>query len=136
MRFDLDSNTLHTLHPPDASRKAQEDGGDGGEEGGEKKHRRRRRKRGTEEKEKARHRDSPQLMHDKYDRAPEEEDSDGTVELPPRFDERGEPKQGDPLADKINDLLGGSGLGNILGRVLGGESEDDGGRSGRRRHRR
>lgn len=132
MRFDLGSNTLHS---PEAPRKAKEDRHSDSEASGDKKHRRRQRRKrrdGSEE----RHRDSPQLMHDKYEHSPEEEDSEGTVELPARFDEQGNRTDGDPLAEKINDLLGGAGFGNILGRVLGGENDDDGGRSGRRRHRR
>lgn len=88
-------------------------------------------------------------MHDQYERPPrgrrdrnaaEDDDSDGTIELPPRFDEHGNRKETDPLADRINELLGGAGLGNLLGRVMGSgggsEDGDDGGRSGRRRHRR
>lgn len=71
-------------------------------------------------------------MNDKYERAPrsttDEGESEGTVDLPDRFDERGEPKKDDPL----NDLISG-----LASRFLGGEQgrdEDEGGRGRRSRH--
>lgn len=133
MRFNLDNNTAHS---PDESRSTRDERRSDSETAEDQKHRRRRRKHKDRENERG-HRDSPSLMHDKYEHAPEGEESDGTIELPPRFDEQGNHKEADPLAEKINDLLGGAGFGNILGRVLGGsDNDDDGGRSGRRRHRR
>lgn len=73
-------------------------------------------------------------------------DSDTTVDLPPRFDERGNRKPGeDDLAAKINDLLSGKGgagglfqsiAGEFLGGQGGGGGESDGESKSRRRHRR
>jgi hypothetical protein len=79
-------------------------------------------------------------MNDKYDRPPssaasgsggrrrdrDEEGSDGTVELPERFDEQGNRKpEGGAALEQL--------LGNLASRFLGGD--DDEGRSGRRRSR-
>ena len=117
---------------PEESRKENEERTDESESTGERKHRRRHRR----DEERLRggegHRDSPGLMHDKY-----ESDSEGTVELPQRFDEHGNKKtDGDPLADGINKLLGGSGLADLLGRLGGGgQDDDDTSRGSRRRHR-
>lgn len=73
-------------------------------------------------------------MHDKYDRDPDE-DSEGTIDLPDRFDEQGNRKPEDPLAEKINDLLSGKGgAGNIFKSLaegfLGGEQHGGGGGGG------
>ncbi|KAL9602089.1 MAG: hypothetical protein Q9219_002085 [cf. Caloplaca sp. 3 TL-2023] len=75
-------------------------------------------------------------------RSPSPTYSDATIDLPQRFDERGRkiPEKGeDPLADKIEDLLGGGGggFGKFMKGFLGGEEDPlgDGGRSRRRRRR-
>ncbi|OQO04441.1 hypothetical protein B0A48_09363 [Cryoendolithus antarcticus] len=90
-------------------------------------------------------RDSPSLFGDKYDDPPHEDDSDSTVEMPARFDERGQRKpegSGNELAESIQALLSGrGGAGDLLKGIMGaggGEGESDGGsgRSGRRRRRR
>lgn len=82
-------------------------------------------------------------MHDRYDNSPDEEDSEGTIDLPARFDEHGNRKADDPLSEKINDLLSGKGLAGGLFRNLTGsllnpdhDQDDNDGRTGRRRHRR
>lgn len=139
VRFDLSSNTEHS---PETSRKSAQrstDTDDRDSKDGERKHRRRRKKHrshgdGDEP------RDSPRLMHDKYEHDPKDSDSDGTVDLPPRFDEQGNRAAegpGDHLSDKINELLSGrGGLGGLLGGLLGNEDHgNDDGRSGRRRSR-
>ena len=72
-------------------------------------------------------RDSAQLMNDKYERAPRDNESDTTEDLPERFDKDGNPKH---ESDPIEQLLGG-----LASRFLGGGGEDEE-RHGRRRHRR
>lgn len=157
VRFDLGSNIAHS---PDASRRkddakrsdpASERHSDTETEG-DRKHRSRRHRRKGKERERDRDddhrkRDSMGLMHDKYDR---DSDSEGTIDLPERFDKNGNPKPEDPLAAKINDLLSGhgGGGGNIfktlaegfLGGQAGGGSTNDGDddeeSSRRRRHSR
>jgi hypothetical protein len=66
------------------------------------------------------------------DRIASPADSDATVELPARFDEKGrkKPESGqDPLADKIEDILAGKGAaGKIFGNFLDGLLGPDGGR--------
>jgi len=134
VRFDLDANTMHS---PDSRRKTREERHSDSETSGDRKHRRHRRKQGDRARDNDGQRDSPQLMHDNYERDPEEE-SDGTIELPERFDEHGNRKaDDDPLALGINRILGDAGLASILERLTGGGGHgDDSGRSGRRRHRR
>lgn len=71
-------------------------------------------------------------------------DSDATVDLPPRFDEQGNRRREDPLADKINDILAGRGTAGGLFRRLtgdllggnGGVDEGNGSGNGRSRRRR
>ena len=125
------------MHSPEAPRnKRTEERYSDTETSGDQKRRHRRRKhrdRGSES-----HRDSPQLMNDKYERPPQstttEEESDGTVELPHRFDERGNRKHDG--GDALQELLGG-----LASKFLGGSEDDHGhgsdreSRSGRRRHR-
>ena len=83
-------------------------------------------------------------MNDKYERPPssstgrsgrgsrrdDDEESEGTIELPSRFDEHGNRKA--EGGDGLEALLGG-----LASKFLGGGGEegDDGARSGRRRHR-
>lgn len=146
VRFDLESNTAHF---PDASRrkddaKRDDPGADrhsDTETSDDRKHRRRKRK------GKERNRDDPQQKRDRQqasrDRSPSE-DSDGTIDLPARFDDQGNRKHEDPLAQKINDLINGQGgAGGIFKALLGGGSDtggggggEDEGRSSRRRSRR
>lgn len=86
-------------------------------------------------------------MHDIYERPPPEDDeSDTTVELPPRFDENGRrmPDQaGDPFAEKLQEMFAGKGLaGGLFKRIAGdfmgggGGDDSDGESSGGRRRRR
>jgi hypothetical protein len=65
-------------------------------------------------------------MHDKYERPPDDNDSNATEELPDRFDADGnrKPERSDPLEQLI---------GNLASRFLGGGEEEE--RGGRRRHR-
>ena len=134
VRFDLASNTEHVdetqrrVEEQEAER--QSDGG--GEANGERKHRRRRKKH--------RQRPSSQLMNDNYDRDPRESDSDGTVDLPPRFDEHGNHADsgGDQLSSTLHNILGQAGFTNFLSSLGGGGAGRDNydeDRSGRRRHR-
>lgn len=76
-------------------------------------------------------------MNDKYEHPPRSSTdeggrSDGTEDLPERFDSKGNKKSEDPLNDLISGLasrfLGGQQQG-------GGEEEDDGRRGRRHRHR-
>ena len=74
-------------------------------------------------------------------RSPSPTPSDATVDLPQRFDEKGRripEKDEDPLADKIEDLLGGrGGFGKFMKGFLGGEDDPlgDGGKPRRRKRR-
>ena len=131
VRFDLGANEMHS--PEAAKKKATDERFSDSEVTGDRKRRHRRRKHRGESS-----RDSPQLMNDKYERPPSgvhrDDESDGTVELPERFDENGNRKgeSSDPLEQLI---------GNLASRFLGGGGggEEQGGdrdsRSGRRRHR-
>lgn len=99
---------------------------------------RRSRRRGRRDRDPA-----SQLFNDKYDRAPaRDSDSDGTEELPPRFDENGNHRHestGNELADRIQDLLAGRGpAGKLFKGIAGslmeeGNRDGDGGRRSRRR---
>ena len=120
------------MHSPEATKRKEERFSDS-ETSGDRKRRHRRRK--HRDREGAR--DSPQLMNDKYERPPssakDENDSDGTVDLPPRFDEHGNRKA--EGGDAIEQLIG-----NLATRFLGGDEHSGHGsdresRSGRRRHR-
>lgn len=134
VRFDLGSNTAHS---PDASRRKDDakrgdpdnDRHSEPETSDNRKHRRRKRKGKDRERE---HQTS-------RDRSPSE-NSDGTIELPARFDEQGNRKHEDPLAQKINELINGQGgAGGLFKTLLGGGKDaggDDEGRSSRRRSRR
>ncbi|KAK5114533.1 hypothetical protein LTR62_002468 [Meristemomyces frigidus] len=132
VRFNLDANESIS---PETTRQSDES-----EAKSERRHRHRKRRGGISSEHHgagdARRGDNSSLMHDQYERQPES-DSEGTVELPPRFDKQGNRKTEDPLADGLSRLLGEGGLGDILGRLTGGRGQDSdgGGRSGRRRHR-
>lgn len=121
------------MHSPETARRSAADADETSKRGDSEandgnrmpKHRRHRRK----------HRDkdgSSQLMNDKYDRPPhsrgDEDDSEGTVDLPPRFDENGDRKH-----EEGGDALEGI-IGNLASRFLGGGGGEEE-RSGRRRHR-
>lgn len=129
VRFNLDANELHS---PEAPKRRPEERFSDTETSGDQKRRHRRRKHRDGNKHRDRDRgegtsrDSPQLMHDKYERPPNDNDSNATEELPDRFDEHGNrrPERSDPLEQLI---------GNLASRFLGsGEDEE---RGGRRRHR-
>ncbi|KYG48832.1 hypothetical protein M433DRAFT_21887 [Acidomyces richmondensis BFW] len=136
VRFDLDQNVEHS---PESRRgkgkeravEEQHGGDDNGNERGPRHHRR---EDEHSSNDRGRRRPSSQLMNDKYEREPNDSDSEGTVELPARFDERGNrmPEGDNPLVQAINGLLGSSALADLLGGL---SHHDDDGRSGRRRHR-
>ncbi|KAF2174156.1 hypothetical protein M409DRAFT_49023 [Zasmidium cellare ATCC 36951] len=162
VRFDLDSNVAHS---PEASRRKDDaKRGDPSEPrqsdtetSDDRKHRRRSKRKGKERERDSHHShrdegdDHERRSHDRErnrerDRGDKDDDSDDTVDLPDRFDENGNRKAEDPLAQKINELLGGQGgAGNLfkglVGGLLGGQGgggggeDDDEGRSSRRRHR-
>jgi hypothetical protein len=81
-----------------------------------------------------------QLFNDKYDRTPSGYDSDGTTDLPPRFDRDGNRKPestGNELADRIQDLLAGRGsAGKLFKGLAGGLLEGAAGGGGDRESRR
>lgn len=167
VRFDLDSNVAHS--PEATRRKDDAKRGDPSElreidieQSDERKHRRRSKRSKGKERERDGHyshrdegEDRERRGHDRdrnrdrereRDRGDNDDDSDGTVDLPDRFDENGNRKPEDPLAQKINELLGGQGgAGNLfkglMGGLLGGQGgggggeDSDEGRSSRRRHR-
>lgn len=74
-------------------------------------------------------------------RSPSPTESDATIDLPDRFDKRGQkiPERGeDPIKDVMDDFLngsGGGGFGKFVRGFLGGE-DDPMGDGGRRRRRR
>lgn len=171
MRFDLESNVAHS---PDSSRRkddakrgdpAERERHSDTETSDDRKHRRRHRNKGKERARgeddadrdrdrrhrsdrEDRKRDSTGLMHDKYDREPNVDDTGSVIELPDRFDKHGNPKPEDPLTAKINDLLSGRGGGGDIFKTLAegflggggaGGSDTHGGadeEEGRRRRRR
>lgn len=129
MRFNLDANEAHS---PETARRRSARQGESYSDGESSKRRHRRRKKHDSK-------DSGGLMHDKYERPPsgttndEGEDSDGTVEMPARFDKHGNKIVETP--DTLQTLLG-----TLASRFLGGdddagERDSRDGRSGRRRHR-
>lgn len=140
VRFNLDANEAHS---PEKQRKKEERYSDS-ETSGDRKRRSRRRRQRHDDDDNSSSRGGG-LMHDPYDRPPssgshrrrhshggrgreedDSEESDGTIELPDRFDEHGNRKM--EGGDALQHLLG-----NLAGRFLGG-GEDDAG--GRRRYRR
>jgi len=129
----MNRNTEHHLEQQGNAK--EEPGNDSG-----RKDERRRRKKKRSEDDDGQRRPSSQLMNDKYDRKPNDSDSEGTVELPERFDEHGNRKagEGDQLANTINQFLGSAGITDLLGSLGGGggRHDSDESRSGRRRHRR
>ena len=148
VRFDLDSNVTHS--PELGRRKDDAKRGDPAEssrhssdkDSSEDKRHRRHKRRGKERERSSsrdRERDSG-LMHDKYERRHDDGDnySDDTEVLPDRFDENGNKKAEDPLAQQINSLLQGQGgLGGLFKAITGSNDErDDDSRTNRRRHRR
>lgn len=164
VRFDLDSNIAHspeaTRRKDDAKRGDPSEQRDSDtEQSDERKHRRRSKRKGKERERDGHdsHRDEGKKHerrghdrgHDRdrnrdRDRGDNGNDSDDTVDLPDRFDENGNRKPEDPLAQKINELLAGQGgagnlfkglVGGLLGGQGGGGDDDDEGRSSRRRHR-
>lgn len=123
VRFDLDSNVNY----PDTSSARRAGSGsrrsysDSEETLSPRRHRHRQPRRRT------RRDPSSQLFNDKYDRPPDAADSesDGTVDLPPRFDENGnrkwESSTSNELADRIQDLLAGRGPAGKLFKGIAGE---------------
>ena len=136
MRFDLDANTARS---PETFKKSQPRSSESDpSDDRPRKHRSSKRSKHREHRDRDRgedshhHRDSPQLMHDKYERPPSgvqrDDESEGTVELPDRFDEHGNRKEG---GDGFESLLG-----SLASKFLGGSGgDDDEGRGGRSRHR-
>lgn len=95
---------------------------------------RRSRRRGRRQRDAA-----SQLFNDNYDRAPADSDSDGTVDLPSRFDDSGNRKPestGNELADRIQDLLAGRGSAGKLFKGIAGSLMEGGDGDDRRRSRR
>lgn len=146
VRFDLGANEAHSpevarrkksrSRDRDRPRDREQQGSDS--EGAERQHKHHHHGSGRRKKHR-RHdheEDGEELMHDQYDRPPssatrgrrgDEDDSDGTVEMPRRFDDNGNSKEG---GGGLEDLLGG-----LASKFLGGGDEGEEGRSGRRRHR-
>lgn len=151
VRFDLGANEAHSPEAPKKSTR-QDDETDGGDRHRRHRHSDKRSSRHqhrerSRSRDRDRDRDSTSLMNDKYERPPssaagpsgsgksrrrdrddDEEESEGTVDLPERFDEHGNPKA--ESGDALQQLLG-----NLASRFLGGDGEEEEGRSGRRRSR-
>lgn len=139
VRFNLDNNTEHS---PEIRRrnhindKQQEEDEDGSGSARTKKKRSRRRERDdndesdgeTNERSRRRPSSSSKSKKDKYEREePEDGDSsDGTVELPPRFDKHGDRlRDDDPLANTLHKFLGQAGFTDFLSHLGGGNDEND-----------
>ena len=66
------------------------------------------------------------------DRTTSPADSDATVELPARFDEKGRKRSEDPFADKIDDIMKGKGTaGKLFGNFVDGIFGPEGRKKGR-----
>ena len=134
MRFNLDANEAHS---PEAQRRRRSRNADRDRDrdydGEDTKHRHHLRKHKRDSKDPK----GDELMNDNYERPPsgsthneDEENSDGTIDMPARFDTKG---------NKIRET--GDGLEGLIGTLAsrflggGGDDEDGPGRSGRRRHR-
>ncbi|KAK3718066.1 hypothetical protein LTR37_005492, partial [Vermiconidia calcicola] len=148
VRFDLGANEMHS---PESSRKkaaTTEERVSDPETNGDRKRRHRHSKRKHRDRDRDRDREGDResslgLVRDKYDRPPSgsgadnDRNSDGTVDLPERFDEHGNRKQeGAGGGDALEQILGGL-ASRFLGGGGGGGGDDDRGsdRSARRRHR-
>lgn len=134
VRFNLDANEAHS---PEAQRRRRSrnenrnrDENDNGE-ASRRHHRLQKHKRDSKDPK------GDEFMNDKYERPPsgstyneDEENSDGTIDMPARFDAKG---------NKIRET--GDGLEGLIGTLAsrflgsGGGDDEEGGRSGRRRHR-
>ncbi|KAK4955039.1 hypothetical protein LTR10_007231 [Elasticomyces elasticus] len=132
VRFNLDANETKTFST-EAPQRDNDEWHTDSESRTDRKHRRHRRSEDDRERGSGGHRGSHDNEHDS--------DSDGTVELPQRFDEHGNPKPDtDPVTESLTQLLGGAGLAGLLGHLGGGANEsndnNDTGRSRRRRRHR
>ncbi|KAI7348147.1 hypothetical protein KC354_g13706 [Hortaea werneckii] len=151
VRFNLDNNTEHS---PETRRKThnrvmQKEGyQDSSGTSRTKKKRSRRRERDdhyesdgeTNERSRRRPSSSSKSKKDKHEREERDDDvpsSDGTVELPPRFDKHGDRlnDDDDPLANTLHKFLGQAGFTDFLNHLGGGNDENDDRRGGRHRHR-
>ncbi|KAI7199137.1 hypothetical protein KC352_g20084, partial [Hortaea werneckii] len=156
VRFNLDNNTEHS---PKTRRKnhmkdkqKEEEYEDSSGSGRTKKKRSRRRERDsnyesdgeTHERSRRRPSSSSKSKKDKYERKEPDDSysSDGTVELPPRFDKHGDRlhDDDDPLANTLHKFLGQAGFTDFLSHLGGGNDENDdrrgrGGGGARHRHR-
>ncbi|KAI7209978.1 hypothetical protein KC333_g8471 [Hortaea werneckii] len=151
VRFNLDNNTEHS---PETRRKnhnrdMQKEGyQDGSGTGRTKQKRSRRRERDdhhesdgeTNERSRRKPSSSSKSRKDRHEREERDDDvssSDGTVELPPRFDKHGDRlnDDDDPLANTLHKFLGQAGFTDFLNHLGGGNDENDDRRAGRHRHR-
>jgi hypothetical protein len=99
VQFDLDPKGPSRQASPDKEKEKEPDELDEGEH----RHHRRRRKddeRSDSTRESGRHR----KRHHR-DESPGSDDSDATIDLPPRFDEHGHSRPEDPVADKLESVL-------------------------------
>ncbi|KAI7267512.1 hypothetical protein KC345_g7920 [Hortaea werneckii] len=140
VRFNLDNNTEHT---PEIRRKnhinekqKEEEHEDSSRTGRTKKKRSRRREQDdnyesdgeTNERSRRRPSSSSKSRRDKYEseEPDDSESSDGTVELPPRFDKHGDRlHDDDPLASTLHKFLGQAGFTDFLNHLGGGNDEND-----------
>lgn len=135
MRFDLDSNVEF---PHEQQRAGSRDGRSYSDSEetvtSSRRDDRRSRRRGRRDRDPA-----SQLFNDKYDRPPNDSDSEGTVELPRRFDDNGNRKHesaADELAERLQELLSGRGLAGSFFKSITDSLKDEGYREGRKRSRR
>ncbi|RMX80750.1 hypothetical protein D0869_07316 [Hortaea werneckii] len=155
VRFNLDNNTEHspeTRNRNHTRNMPKEEYQDSSETSRNKKKRSRRRERDdhyesdgeTNERGRRRPSSSSKSRKDKHEREERDDDessSDGTVELPPRFDKHGDRlNDDDPLANTLNKFLGQAGFTDFLNHLGGGNNENDDRRGrgeggGRHRHR-
>ncbi|KAF2720078.1 hypothetical protein K431DRAFT_304592 [Polychaeton citri CBS 116435] len=154
VRFDLNNNETFSFEVPQSRDFPSDEETKRKEERRERRRRRReaqdrgddndRPRESSRDRDRRRHSTSELSNYQGSDRGPPREpdnrdgyDSDGTVELPSRFDEQGNRKADadadDPLASKIQEMLEGKGGFGGIFRSLMGDRGDSGSESGRRR---
>lgn len=104
MQFDLNPMGPSREVSPVRSEGRREKEKDEDEDEGKEHHRRHRRRKDDERSDSTRESGRRRKRHHR-DESPGSDDSDATIDLPPRFDEHGRRKGDDPVADKLESVL-------------------------------